>query len=156
MLNNPVKLVGLAAGLATAAPFSFPLQNGFPTPSNDSVSQIAIAAGGTLSNGPPPPKIDPDTLNSFRLIAFNEIFEVAFFTELISNITQGVPGYEIPPDALTFTVDSLLAVQTVSDRFPTSRTIWFLIASIARGTSRPQRQRRLEAFQCQPHSAMPV
>lgn len=114
MFTSAVKFVSVAASLASAAPFTFPLQDGFPTPSNDSTNHIAVAAGGTLSNGPPPPKIDPDTLNSFRLIAFNEVFEVAFFNELISNITQRVPGYQLPPGVEQYTVDVLASVQAVS------------------------------------------
>jgi len=36
----------------------------------------------------------PDSLVSLDFIAFNELFEVAFFTELVQNITDKVPGYQ--------------------------------------------------------------
>ena len=92
-------LVGLSclSSIASAAPFSFPLSNGFPNIANPSSQLTAIEdqAHGTLPNGPPPPSITSDTETSLELIAFNEIFEVAFFTELLSNITNNVPGYEI-------------------------------------------------------------
>ena len=114
MLNSPAALLALSAGIAVAAPFSFPLPDGFPNPGNDSLTHIQGLAGGTLSNGPPPTGLDPDTIDSFRLIAFNEIFEVAYFSELVSNITQGVDGYELPEESAEYTVDSLNAVIAVS------------------------------------------
>ena len=81
--------------LAAAVPFNFPLPNGFPNPSPDALKQIDAAAGGSLSDGPPPTAdiSSPAAITNFQLIAFNEIFEVAFFTQLISNITNNVPGY---------------------------------------------------------------
>jgi len=86
----------LTAGLASAAPFSFPLPNGFPENQDPVVmKQTAAIAHGTLSNAPLPATINDDTLTSFKAIAFNEIFEVAFFTDLINNITNKVPGYEM-------------------------------------------------------------
>lgn len=91
-------LIGLSClSLVSAAPFKFPLQNGFPTVANPStvLNQIEFAAHGSLPNGAPPATITDDTKNSLRLIAFNEIFECAFFTELIANITNNVAGYTI-------------------------------------------------------------
>jgi hypothetical protein len=105
------------AGLAclstvvSAAPFSFPLANGFPTVANP--ADIEKQAHGSLPNGPPPASITDDTLTSLRLIAFNELAEVAFFTELIANITNKVPGYDNIGDDKTrdFTLAALTAVQ---------------------------------------------
>ncbi|KAL2392330.1 hypothetical protein ABEF95_004767 [Exophiala dermatitidis] len=79
-------------------PFKFPLPNGFPNISAGSAELNAIEdqAHGLLPNGPPPPAPPAaDDLTSLRLIAFNELFEVAFFTELLANITNNVPGYEV-------------------------------------------------------------
>ncbi|KAI1625325.1 hypothetical protein EDD37DRAFT_382702 [Exophiala viscosa] len=77
-------------------PFKFPLANGFPNVQNPSsaLTQIEDAAHGTLPNGAPPPSINPDDLLSQRLIAFNELWEVAFFTELLANVTNNVAGYQ--------------------------------------------------------------
>lgn len=48
----------------------------------------------------------------FELIAFNELFEVAFFTSLIQNITNDVPGFEIGNAGVKkFVLDALVAVQ---------------------------------------------
>ena len=56
---------------------------------------IEQQAHGTLPNGPPPPSITADTLTSLELIAFNELFEVAYFTELLFNVTNSAPGFQI-------------------------------------------------------------
>jgi len=89
-------LIGLGClSVVSAAPFSFPLQNNFPTVANPSsqLTEIEVLAHGSLPNGGAPPTPQADSLTSLRLIAFNELFEVAFFTELIANITNDVPGY---------------------------------------------------------------
>lgn len=88
-------LVGVSYLLfVSAAPFPFPLSNGFPTISNPSAQLTTIEqqAHGSLPNGSPPPTISDNSKTSLRLIAFNELFEVAFFTELISNITNSTGG----------------------------------------------------------------
>jgi hypothetical protein len=77
--------------------FKFPTSDGFPNIQNpsDALTGIEQAAHGLLPNGPPPPSAPAaDDLTSLRLIAFNELFEVAFFTELLFNITNNVSGYE--------------------------------------------------------------
>lgn len=109
-------LIGLSclSTIASAAPFTFPLSNGFPNITNPSsqLTAIEIQAHGTLPNGPPPPTISQDGLTSLRLIAFNEIAEVAFFTELIFNITNNVPGYQIQDNGVrNFVLNALTAVQ---------------------------------------------
>ena len=85
-----------SAGGFNASDFKFPLGNGFPNIKNPSsqLNKIEQQAHGTLPNGtaPPPPK--SNSLTSLGFIAFNELFEVAFFTELISNITHNVAGYD--------------------------------------------------------------
>ncbi|KAK5989543.1 hypothetical protein PT974_11070 [Cladobotryum mycophilum] len=68
--------------------------DGFPNPNADQLKQISIQADGLLSNAPPPPKLNASTLQSFQAIAFNEEFEVAFFTSLLYNVTNKYAGYE--------------------------------------------------------------
>ncbi|KAJ5689931.1 hypothetical protein N7462_004323 [Penicillium macrosclerotiorum] len=77
--------------LAIAAPVELP--DGMPFPSPSELKLIEKKAHGTLPNGPPPPVISQDGIINLKLIAFNELFEVAFFNELITNITEGVEGY---------------------------------------------------------------
>jgi len=100
-----VSFTALVAGIACAAPAGkremspdgvyFPLPNGFPNPSQDQLMKIELDADGPLSNGPPPASISPDGITNLKLIALNEIFEVAFFTELVYNVTNKVSGYDL-------------------------------------------------------------
>ncbi|KIW14505.1 hypothetical protein PV08_07289 [Exophiala spinifera] len=95
-------------------PFKFPLSNGFPNIQNPSaaLTQIEQQAHGLLPNGPPPPSPPAaDDLTSLRLIAFNELFEVAYFTELLANVTNNVAGYQFQDANLQATiVEALTAV----------------------------------------------
>lgn len=72
----------------------------FPNVAKNSSAEKAIekAALGTLPQGnAAPPMPSEDSLISLGFIAFNELFEVAFFTELLHNITTSKPGYtDIP------------------------------------------------------------
>ena len=54
---------------------------------------IGQLAGGPLPDTAPPSSISAVSAANLRLIAFNEIFEVAYFTELLANITKGEKGY---------------------------------------------------------------
>ncbi|OAG01935.1 uncharacterized protein CC84DRAFT_1189320 [Paraphaeosphaeria sporulosa] len=78
--------------------FSFPLPDGFPNPSPDQIKNIQDRAHGTLPNMPLPTGLSEDGITNFKLIAFNELFEVAFFYELVQNITNEVEGYKFGAD----------------------------------------------------------
>ena len=94
--------------------FSFPLENGFPNikPGSWELKAIEKQAHGTLPNGALPTKISDTSAAVFSLIAGQEIFEVAYFTSLIHNITNKVPGYEIGSKAArTVILNALTAVQ---------------------------------------------
>lgn len=96
-------------------PFSFPLSNGFPNIAAGSQEQTDLfnQAHGTLPNGPPPatPPAEDDLL-SLRLIAFNELWEVAFFTELLANLTNNVTGYGFEdPNERQAVINAITAVQ---------------------------------------------
>lgn len=105
MRSSIIYSTTLLASVASAAPagkrdFSpdnvyFPLQNGFPNPNQDQTLQIQIQAHGTLPNGPPPRSLSPEGINNLQLIALNELFEVAYFTELVHNVTNKYPGYDL-------------------------------------------------------------
>jgi hypothetical protein len=109
MLTSIIYTVALA-GIASALPanskrtdysdFSpdgkyFPLQNGFPNPSKDQIAVIQQQAKGTIPNGGPPPKLSPEGTTNVKLLALNENLEVAYFTELIHNVTAKLPGYDL-------------------------------------------------------------
>jgi len=80
---------------APSTPFTFPLSNGFPNLSPNALRAVEVQAQGTEPNGAAPTGLSDDDLTSFRLIAFNELFEVAFFTDLLYNVTNEVPGFEV-------------------------------------------------------------
>lgn len=92
-------LIGISflSTLITAAPFS--VNNSFldaVTATNTGpLLAIQTAAHGSLSNIAPPPALagGNDSLTNFQLVAYNENMEVAFFSELIYNITNNVTGY---------------------------------------------------------------
>lgn len=113
--------------------FTFPLSNGFPNiqiPS-DALTAIQQQAHGTLPNSPLPTslavsivqtrlllltsdfgELQPTSATIFKAVAYGEIFEVAYFTALINNITNNVPGYEIGSNAVREAIlDALIAVQ---------------------------------------------
>lgn len=106
----------LLAGLATAAPFSLP--NGFPNPSSSALMQIQSQAGGTLPNTALPTSLKADAIKSLQVIAVNEIFETAFFSSLLNNVTEGKSGYT-DFDGLDkdYVVKSLTAIRAVSILF---------------------------------------
>lgn len=95
-------------------PFSFPLPNGFPNIPEGSATfaEIQKLAGGTLPNGVLPAQLPDVPAITLQLIAFNELFEVAFFSNLIDNITNGVPGYSISSSTANgITLDALQAIR---------------------------------------------
>jgi hypothetical protein len=84
--------------------FKFPLSNGFPNIKNPSPELRAIeeAAVGILPNAPLSKHLAPADVTSFQLIGFAELFQVAYYTSLYNNITQNVPGYEVPAQIKPF------------------------------------------------------
>ncbi|QKX61669.1 uncharacterized protein TRUGW13939_08822 [Talaromyces rugulosus] len=75
------------------------------------ISSIEQEAHGMLPNAALPSSISQDSLISLQLIAFNEIFEVAFFTELLFNLTNNVDGYELSDDNGESIIESILTIQ---------------------------------------------
>ena len=84
---------------------------------------IQKQAGGTLPNGPLPTSLKSAGVTTLQLLALNEIFEVAYFTELLANVTNDVPGYDaksIAPLDKKYVVDALTAVANVSSNTQSS------------------------------------
>jgi hypothetical protein len=124
------------APLVYAEPFSFPLSNGFPFPSDAALEELFTRAGGNFTNAPHAPRFDDDSLTSWKLQAFNEFMEVAFFTQLIANITDRVPGYELESGSEDYILNSLKTIQAVSITFLSShRGTPSLCSSETMGTS---------------------
>jgi hypothetical protein len=111
-------LLGIAH-LAFAAPVAVPVSNkalpdGLPNPSAGELEVIEENAHGTLPNGPPPPGISSEGITNLKLVAFNELFEVAFFDELIKNITDKTLGYRFSnEDDYDFVLNGLKVILAV-------------------------------------------
>ncbi|KYK59150.1 late sexual development protein [Drechmeria coniospora] len=88
------QLLPLSALLGLAAGAAIPTNDGFPSPSAQQELSIAQQAGGLLPNGPAPTSLGANSITAFQLIAFNELFETAYFSSLLANITSGAAGYE--------------------------------------------------------------
>ena len=85
-----------------------------PNPSPSELEQIELNAHGTLPNTPPPKGISALGITNLKLIAFNELFEVAFFHQLITNITEGVMGYRFSDeDDYNFVLNGLKVILAV-------------------------------------------
>lgn len=107
----------LFASLASAAPFS--LSNGFPNPSASALKQIELQAGGTLPNTALPTSLKADAIESLQVIAVNEIFETAYFSSLLTNVTDGKTGYtDLGGLDKDYVVKSLTAIRAVSCSIP--------------------------------------
>ena len=114
MQFSSITIASVVASIAAAGPINpFPLANGFPNPLNTSaLQQVFKLAGGTIPNGPSPTNISAAGIKTLQLIAANELFEVAYFTQLLANITNNVTQYS--DGDKTFIKDSLTAIINVS------------------------------------------
>lgn len=100
------------------------LPDGMPSPSLKQLAKIEQNARGTLPNAPPPPSISHKGITNLKLIAFNELFEVAYFNELLRNITNNVPGYTFSDEHdRDFVIEAFTAILAVSDY--SSQTLFY-------------------------------
>lgn len=120
MIHITALLASLASALPThlkRADFSdfspdgkyFPLSDGFPNPNDDQITAIQKQAAGTLPTSPPPPSLSPEGVTNLQLLALNELFEVAFFSELVYNVSNKFPGYDLGYGH-EYVMDSLTAI----------------------------------------------
>ncbi|PYH98027.1 LsdA family protein [Aspergillus ellipticus CBS 707.79] len=86
-----------------------PLPDGMPNPDAEQLQQIQHRAHGSLPNSPLPSTISDKGITNLQLIAFNELFEVAFFNELLLNVTLNIPGYMILNK-----IDRAFAIETLT------------------------------------------
>lgn len=109
--KNLIIVSASIAGVVAAPPFQFPLPDGFPNPTPAQLAQIEKEAGGTLSNSFLPASLKSGAVTALQLLANNELFEVAYFTELLNNITSNVPGYDA---TATAPLDRAYLVKSIS------------------------------------------
>ncbi|KAL8917532.1 MAG: hypothetical protein Q9208_007893 [Pyrenodesmia sp. 3 TL-2023] len=110
LLANLVTFAASVTGVV-AAPFEFPLPDGFPSPSPAQLDKIEQGAGGTLSSSFLPTSLKSAAVTTLQLLANNELFEVAFFSELVTNITTNVAGYD---EAATAPLDREYLIKALS------------------------------------------
>lgn len=106
----------LAASVAAAPYNPFPLNiTGFPNATASQVATIQQQAGGSLPNGGLPSSLSDAATLTLQLIALNENFEVAYFNQLVNNITTGVSGYSADGNGLnrTYVLQTLQAILAV-------------------------------------------
>lgn len=151
-LTTLLTLSAAVAGII-AAPYSpFPLPDGFPKPNPAQLAIIEKKAQGTLPNKPLPKIIKSAGVTTLQLLSLNEIFEVAYFTELLANITNNVPGYDaasIAPLDRQYVIDSITAVVNVRIRSFSTEFLLSLTQFIARATPRTRCERSSQELQ--PH-----
>jgi hypothetical protein len=110
---SSVLALSVGAASVAAAPFQFPTSDGFPNLSSTNLPEIEKAAGGTLPDGPLPTTLKATGITILQLLALNELFEVAYFTELLANITSNATGYDaasLAPLDRTYVIDTFTAV----------------------------------------------
>lgn len=128
-------VISAAVSLTAAAPFSFPLANGFPKLNATAMAAVYKLAGGTLPNGALPTTLKDSGAQTLQLIAANEIFEVAYFSELLANVTNDVTGYDLGADK-DYVVKTLTAVVAVRSSFVLKKSP--LTDETARTSPRPR------------------
>ena len=94
----------------------FPLDDGFPSPSDSQVQAITLRAHGLPPNFNPGNSISPEGLAVFQLLTVTEPVESAFWNQLKYNITTCQPGFDVIPsnidkDTLIAFLDQSLAME---------------------------------------------
>ena len=120
MRSSFVYSAALLAGIASATPVpaldfgsnakGIATKDGFPNSSPAQIAVIQKDAKGTLSNAPPPEKVSDQGITNLKLVALNELSEVAFFSELLDNVTTKVSGYDLGAYATPFMTDMLTSI----------------------------------------------
>lgn len=126
--------------LCSAAPAT-QLPDEMPSSIAAQLKETELKARGILPNGPPPIEISKDGILTLKWMAFNELLEVAFFSELLANVINNVPGFEIRNENdHNLTIRSLTAILEVRIRLV--RGDADQLTYTARGGPRAHRQQR--------------
>lgn len=114
------------------------LPDGLPFPSPEQLQKIEQDAHGTLPGLPlPTTNISTTGTSNLQLLAFQEFVEVAFFHELVGNITRNVEGYGFATDVdREFALRSLQTIIAVG-RLSNKRTQWVLTCSFSKSKCTP-------------------
>lgn len=132
----------------------FPLPDSLPDPSPSQIESIQMRAGGTLPNTPPPMRISSEGINNLKLMAFTGLSEVAFFDELLRNITTSVPGYQVAnAQERDIVIKSLTTLLAVCTGFTSGESPLLLIVA-ASGTTGDRGKQWPSSFQPQHRPAL--
>lgn len=132
----------------------FPLPDSLPDPSPSQIESIQMRAGGTLPNTPPPMRISSEGINNLKLMAFTGLSEVAFFDELLRNITTSVPGYQVAnAQERDIVIKSLTTLLAVCTGFTSGESPLVLIVA-ASGTTGDRGKQWPSSFQPQHRPAL--
>jgi len=96
LTNTLTAAVALLAGLSAAAPLERRAYSALLPTSPEDIRKVQLVARGSLPNSAPPAKLEQSSLTAFQLIQFNEQFEVAFFSSMLENVTNGGNGWNAP------------------------------------------------------------
>jgi len=125
-INTAAIAIAIATtSLVSAAPTSsksgvvqLPLGDGFPKPSANQLKQIENGAFGQLSNLPPPPSLQHDTVTSVELVALNEIIESFFFANFYKELDNPrfmstLHELDVTEEQLRKGIESILQVEEI-------------------------------------------
>ncbi|KAI9374134.1 hypothetical protein BJX61DRAFT_338976 [Aspergillus egyptiacus] len=84
---------GLAA--PTPGPGNLPLPDGLPNPSPEQLQKIEHRAHGSMPGLPLPANVSAPGVAGLQMMAFDGFQAVAFFNELLWNITHSIEGYAV-------------------------------------------------------------
>ncbi len=121
-------LAGSAMAMPPAPRAVAPLMD-TPTPSPSQLAGINQRADGTLPNEGAPPSLSDATVPLIQAIALVEEFEVALFSSILQNVTNGVPGFTQFPllskSAIINILDNIVAVSEtpISPPSPPTNTL---------------------------------
>ena len=116
LLALTIQLMSVVAAPAqrpAQQPFKYPLSNGFPNlgPADPAVAQIQQQAHGTLPNRASAMVISPESALVWEVIGFNALFEVAFFSSLLKNLTHSGPSLVLDAAERQGVVDAITVIQ---------------------------------------------
>ncbi|GKT92104.1 late sexual development protein [Colletotrichum tofieldiae] len=127
--------VAMLAGLSAAAPLERRSFSADLPKTPEEIKLVEDDARGSLPNSAPPPKLEPSSLTAFQLIQFNEQFEVAFFSSMLENVTNGGEGWETTEkDKLVDTLKIVVAYQFPTNSLKEAVSLAETFTSVVLGT----------------------
>lgn len=141
-----ISTVSFSLAAPTQAADELFLPDGLPTPSAEQLRDIERRAHGTLPGLRLPATISAPGVANLQLMTFGAFQDVAFFNELIRNVTQNVTGYVlgdgVEREYTLRSLEPILAVSLSGVKTEVSRTD----ICLAKGNTCIGSQRRAPTF----------